>query len=377
MAALALAAGTPDAQGQANFVQDGKAGFFVSHIEYGLSREASETGACPNGMTTGYLTAAQADADRQAFARALVAPNGQNLCMNPEAGQPDPRYKTVVGRSAPVWGIDLDGQDSRANGRPAPGTCAHDDFRGVNGERGIDNQFFRTVGCSPWFQPSGAANTFSTSMLAGEWGILLTLAGVEDTRNDNDVEIGIYASADPAQLSPAREPLPNATYAIDRDSRFRATTRGRIVNGVLTSDPVDVRFHFVINGMLLERPLRDARMRMTISPDGVLDGYLAGYTPVEAAYDMHYGFRNGVDGAGAPSSLRLRQGSSNGSARVNNHTCEGAYFALYANADGHPDENGRCTSLSTQYRVRAIPAFVVDVATSSANDDLNGRAQGP
>jgi len=37
-------------------------------------------------------------------------------------------------------GIDLDHQDSRVSGKPAPGTCAHDDFAGAKGERGIDDR---------------------------------------------------------------------------------------------------------------------------------------------------------------------------------------------------------------------------------------------
>jgi hypothetical protein len=36
-----------------SFVQDGKAGFVVAHIEYALSHDADKTGACPDGMTKG------------------------------------------------------------------------------------------------------------------------------------------------------------------------------------------------------------------------------------------------------------------------------------------------------------------------------------
>lgn len=210
-------------------------------------------------------------------------------------------------------------------------------------------------------------------MLVGEWTILLTLNDVDDIRTDTHVEVGIHAGADPLQLSPTREPLPFATYAVDQDPRFRATTRGRIVDGLLTTEPVDVRFHMVINSMFLERPLRDARLHATLSEDGILEGYLVGYTPVEAQYDLAYGFRNAKDATGAPASLRLKRGSSNGKARTQNYTCEGAYYALYEHADGHPDGTGRCTSISTQYRIRAIPAFVVDTKTESVNEDLAGQ----
>jgi hypothetical protein len=377
-----------DAPGSA--FQNGEAGFIVSHIAYALSKDAKETGACPDGMTQGNVEIysdspegrrheGESDQDysrrvNQGAQTLSTAANGQNLCMNPEAGGPDSHFKTVTGKNLSADGIDLDGQDSHVNGKAAANTCAHDDFRGMNGERGIDNQFFRVVGCSKSFQSTGQSNTYEIAMYTGEWGILITLKGVTDLRNAANVEVGLYASADPIQLSPTREALANATYAMDQDPRFRATTHGRIVNGVLTTDPVDVRFHWVVNSIHLERPLQDARLRMTFTPDGGLDGILAGYTPVEELYDFQYGFRNGKDGAGQPANSRLISGSANGQARVLDHTCNGAYFELKRLADGHRDpKTGQCTSISTQYRIKAIPAFVVDAATHSVNEVLDKK----
>jgi hypothetical protein len=384
---------TPAAEASSNVFQDGKAGFIVSHIAYALSKDANQTGACPDGMTAGYgdgsgfgsigeaflsrpdLTRREGEEEqayvKRVFGQGFSDPNTKNLCLNPELGKPDPRFRTVTGKNVPADGIDLDGQDSRANGKPAPGTCAHDDFPGMNGERGIDNQFFRVVGCSKSYQSTGQSNTYEVGMYVGEWGILLTLKGVTDLHNAKDVEVGIYANADPIQLSPTREALANATYAIDQDPRFRATAHGRIVNGVLTTDPVDVRFHWVVNSIRLERPLQDARLRVTFTPDGGFEGILAGYTSVEDVYDFAYGFRNGTDGKGNPSPLQLRNVSSIGQAAVLGHTCNGAYYALKKFADGHRDpKTGQCTSISTQYRIKAIPAFVVDTPTHSINSTL-------
>jgi hypothetical protein len=208
-------------------------------------------------------------------------------------------------------------------------------------------------------------------MYTGSWGILLTLKGVDDLRNSKNVEVGFYASADPIQLSPTREALSNATYAMDQNPRFRATAHGRIANGVLTTDPVDVRFHWEVNSIYLERPLQDARLRMTFTADGGMEGILAGYTPVEALYDFAYGFRNGKDAKGNPAPLQLRTISSVGQAAVLEHTCNGAYFALKQMADGHRDpKTGQCSSISTQYRLKVIPAFVVDTSTQSVNAEL-------
>jgi hypothetical protein len=388
--ALWLQSAVPAAEAPTPVFQNGEAGFIVSHIAYALSKDANETGACPDGMTEGnaeifsetpegHRHDGESDQDyaqrvNKGVQALSTAANGQNLCMNPEAGSPDPHFRVVTGKKVQADGIDLDGQDSHSTGKPAPGTCAHDDFQGLNGERGVDNQFFRVVGCSKSFQSTGQSNTYEIAMYTGEWAILITLKGVNDVHNASNVEVGLYASADPIELSPTRQALSNVTYAMDQDPRFRATTHGRIVNGVLTTDPVDVRFHWVVNSIHLERPLQDARLRMTFTPDGGLEGILAGYTPIEEMYDFQYAFRNGKDGAGKPANSRLIFGSANGAARVLDYSCNGAYFELKRLADGHRDaKTGQCTSISTQYRIKAIPAFVVDAATHSVNEVLEKK----
>ncbi len=367
-------ASTP-AEGQSNFIQDGEAGFVVSDISFVFSGDASETGACPQGLSQNALAnlfGREAEPEQQQRFREMLADAELNPCLNPQSAGPDPDFRTVAGHSAPLTGgIDLDGQDSRANGRAAPGTCAHEDFRAANGSRGIDNQFFRVMGCTNGYQPGGQANGFAIEMLTGAWGILIALEGVDDLRNDDEVQVGIYANADPIQLSPAREPVASATYAAIQDPRFRATARGRIVDGVLSTDPVDVRFPSITNGLYLERPLRDARLRMNVGSDGALEGILAGYAPVEELYDFTFGYRDGATAAGELAPVRARAITGLGRAATLGYSCNGVYHALLENADGHPDPaTGRCTSISTQYHIRAIPAFVIEAETSSANDDL-------
>jgi len=381
----------PAVHAQSEFVNNGEAGFVVSHIEYALSHDAEQTGACPNGMVEGYSSIAEVfpgvpelqsmtdsqpgEGIRKAFELAASRPDVKNLCQNPELGKPHPDYHTVSADKVPVYGLDMDKHHTRANERAPANSCAHNDFVGMQGETGIDNQYYRVVGCQKAFQSTGQSNTFAIAMLTGSWGILITLSGVDDIRNDDSVDVGFYANADPIRLSPLREPIPYASYSPEQDPRYRASTRGRIVDGVLTTEPVDLRVHWVVNSMRIDRPLQRAVAELTLSTEGVLEGYLAGYAPVEGLYNFAYGFRNATDGAGELAPLRLRAGSSIGKAIVQGYTCEGVYHALYQHADGDPDpETGQCTSISTQYRIKAIPAFVVDVESKSINEDLDKAA---
>jgi len=370
--------------------RNGEGGFVVTEIAYALGRDAKDSASCPNGMTGGVRALIEAYAktapgqrrpeeddrlyERRLTAAVNTAPNGQNICMHPEAAAPDPNWRMVAGATTVADGIDLDGQDTARGRKPAGGTCGHDDFRGMHGERGVDNQWYRVIGCTTGFQSTGLANSFQTEMYTGSWGILVTLKGVDDLRNDPDVAVGIHASADPIQLSSARAALPYATYAVDRDKRYRANTRGRIANGVLTIVPVDVRFHNYVNSMHDDRILRDARLRLTFTRDGGMEGYLSGYSPIEAMYDLHFGARHSTNAKGELAPERLRLLTSIGRAGALGHTCNGAYHAMLEAADGHPDPaTGRCTSISTQFRIRLAPAFVVDAATQSVNAPLTLR----
>lgn len=371
---LLLSSGSDAAQGN-DFLRNGEAGFLVTRFAYVLGPDASEADICPRGMssnvvdifkTTPAAVRRPGESDDQ-YSKRLeeggktfsVNPDGSNVCLHPERALPDRHYRTLDVDNVRVDGLNLDGKISPAN------------FTAPDGRKGIDNQLFRLVGCTNSFQSTGQSNGFDTSMYAGEWGVLIRLKGVDDLQNDDNVEVGIFASADPMQLSPTREALEYATYAMDQDPRFRAVTRGRIKNGILTTDPVDVRFHSVVNSMQLERPLRDARIQATITRDGKIKGLLAGYTPIEALYNYQYGYRDGKDGAGKLAPERLRLGSSNGAARVLGHTCPGVYQAMHRLADGHRDPaTGKFTSISTQYRFEAVNAFLVDVETSSINDSL-------
>src|SRR5579862_8945066 len=115
---------TPAAEVQTTAFQNGEAGFVVSHFAYALSRDASETGACPDGMTKGYgdssgfngigdvfvgrpdLQRHEGEVEdqyvRRVFGQAFGDPNVKNLCLNPELGKPDPNFHTVTGKDVPA-----------------------------------------------------------------------------------------------------------------------------------------------------------------------------------------------------------------------------------------------------------------------------------
>lgn len=382
--------------GQSAMIQNGEMGFVVYAFGNGMARGPT---SCPNGHSIGYQqifsespegqrrpgeTDAQFASRTQGGAFRVATVNGQNLCTHPELA-PDPHYRTMDATNVVSYGIDLDGQNSRAGGRAAPGTCSHNDFAGVNGAQGVDNQMLRVVGCTGNMarteqEQAGSAlgngdlppyndTAAEGNITQGGWGVVVRLRGVDNLQNDNSVDVGIYANADPIQLSPARQPIPNETYAADQDPRFRTDVHGKIVNGVLTTEPTNIRLHWVVAGLRLERPINHARVRLKFTPNGGMEGFIAGYVPVEAMYDVQYGFRNAKDDRGRPVPPGMTAGLATGGSSVMGRTCNGAYAALNRLADGDRDpQTGQCTSISAQYWIRALPAFVVDAETHSVND---------
>ncbi|MEO8605963.1 MAG: hypothetical protein ABI629_25560, partial [bacterium] len=121
-----------------------------------------------------------------------------------------------------------------------------------------------------------------------------------------------------------------------------AVGRGRIVDGVLTAGPMDVRVRLNIQIVAGDLSFHDAQLRMELRPDGTAHGALFGFQPVDELYEI-YGRKAGAAGAAALG-----------------YTCSGLYAALSSQADGDYDaDSGRCTSLSVGYHFDAVPAFIV------------------
>jgi len=273
--------------------------------------------------------------------------NGTNICSQPDMfTRPDMR--TVESKYA--WGLDLDGGKGKDS-------CEHDEFATPDGASGIDNQEYRVMGCTlEWRGSDGIGGDIAVGMrqfhASGEWTQVILLKGVDSLENDLDVTV-IYANTPdrPPQDSKGNFLRGGSFTVSDKAPRNRNALKGRIVNGVLTTDPQDIKLVETwgqggardLRGNRTKFDYRRARLRLAFQPDGSLRGMLGGYKPV---FDI----------------IQSPALGGAGSALVAGIDCAQYLQTLRKYADGIRDpKTGKCTGVSGAMRVIAIPAFVNDL----------------
>jgi hypothetical protein len=261
----------------------------------------------------------------------LRGPGRIDIYKNPTS-VPDPGLVGVTGNIA--YGFDLDGDKSTGFDSPA-------------GEKGIDNQFYRTVGCWQSFRgPRGATGKYSNDgMRDGVYTIVFVVSGDgADPMNDPNVDFGVYLSKDKIVKDANGDVARDYSFRVDPDPRFQSVVKARTRNGVIeTKEPVELRMRAEATPPMFAKELllHAAQFRFELRPDGTLDGYLGGYRDWKTIY-------RGWAGAGVIHEM------------VTHVQLPGLWYALERNADYKPDpQTGKNTAISMAYYVHAIPSFVI------------------
>ena len=275
-------------------------------------------------------------------AQRMAEQGGESICNIPTSYD-DPPMRVV--QSDTAYGRDLDGLISDGNDA---GTCGTVDFTSPDGTAGVDNELYRVMGCidsfrrDPEFAGGAMEDYHIGSYRDGETTTVMEIRGVDDRLNDDEVEIGIYASFEPTMFDSEKNGLPHASITITDNRIWHSLGTGRIVDGELITNPFTLRTRLGWSGRPAEYLIYDTIIHLTLNEDGSAKGDLVGYFDLEHAY-----WNNFHDAAGA---LQV----------ANGYTCPAVWTALQEHADGRYDEeSGRCTAISTAMRIEAVPAFVI------------------
>jgi hypothetical protein len=265
---------------------------------------------------------------------------------------PDPGMQEVTGKIAE--GFNLDG--SAATGFTSP-----------TGERGIDNNLYRVMGCGMAYRGKPFTSYLGTrandKMLEGLYGIVVRISGNQSADNDDNAVVEIGYTPDRIIKNSSSGVVPDYSYRIATSAQY-TKLKAKIHNGVVETEVVGQVKMPVFSWFENNRgeiSFYKGRLRLQLTPDGTMAGMVGGYVD----WRDYYG-RDTFDTT-----------SSAGTRETYYHENQVAkYYALKRNADGLPDpKTGQNMGISAAFRLTGVRAHVVDPATPVViNEPMSNNA---
>ena len=148
--------------------------------------------------------------------------------INPFAAE-DPGQPQVTSRIGE--GFNLDGK------------VKPNDFVSPEGEKGIDNQFYRAWGCdAPWRSANGNGTLVLRSndkMLEGLYSIVVRISGNKDPMNDDDATLEIGYSPDQIMKDARGDVGADFSYRILKSGQY-TKLKARVKDGVIETEQADI-----------------------------------------------------------------------------------------------------------------------------------------
>jgi hypothetical protein len=352
----------------------GTIGLVLAQSQTAMHQTPDGKSECPAGLQ--YSNSEQweakypTEAERQA---ALLASRGKsnygeggaNVWIYPWLGKDPLPFRELQSKVA--YGINLDGT---ADGRDTDRTCKHEKFDApdpnaptvsidglpsssmvhdykslgeVSDASGIDDQLYRILGCATGYRQSGLVTDYLNRQMFNEnYGrILIEVTNVDDELNDDSVDVMIAKGKDGLIMDANQKLVPWTTQRIDEKlPRYTIHTKGKIVNGVLITEPVDLTLPVVRISAPGDDYFKDMRLRLKLSDVGA-NGLMAAYHDVDRYWNSF-----SATSAFTPEHVHMSAPST--------------YEALHRLADGNKDpKTGKCTSISGVYEMHFLRAFIV------------------
>jgi len=213
-------------------IQHGTIGFVVTEAHWGAHQSPDGKEECPDGINK-------------------MGPREQFKADYPNGGTLE---ATALKREGESW-FPQDYKEkfpfSEAKGKTAvglnlDGKVGPNDFTSPDGDKGVDNQLFRVFGCEAHFRGPDGVIWFFDNKFMKDFNfsrMLLEVNGVDNLTNDPEVTVKLYRGLDRLMTDASgNNIMPGGTQHVDDrfGKKFQATLKGKIVNGVLTTEPADV-----------------------------------------------------------------------------------------------------------------------------------------
>jgi hypothetical protein len=227
------------------------------------------------------------------------------------------------------------------------GKIGPNDFDSPDGEKGIDDQMYRVIGCIANYRTSGTVYHFENEFMRryNNDRMLIELTGVDSLTNDDDVTVTTYRGLDGLLTDATGNAfIPGGTERVDLrwGKEYIGKFKGKIVDGVLITEPIDTLeipwgVTFETSGYQVFRGLR---FKLKLTPKDA-QGLMAGYVDVDS-------FTHHLNTSWSTHHQSYGQLSS-----------PSQYRAMRRLADGYPDpKTGANTAISSAVTVKFTQVFL-------------------
>lgn len=352
---LIVPLGTAKAEGISNRT----IGYVLTHKAWAVYQTPSSKEECPDGLN---------DGPREQFAK-LFPDDGKkrSLLETHLAREADilfPATSEPLTANGPLQFIEVSG--NKAIGLNLDGEVGANDFTSIDGEPGIDNQMYRVQGCVAGFRgPDGAYHFFQNEYMKryNFNRVLIEITGVDDLVNDDDVVVTTYRGNSSLVLSAnGKDYVAGGTQVVDSrwGKRYIFKLKGKIVDGVLTTDPADILVPYADTfNTNVNQPFKAARFRLRLTPKSA-EGLLGAYVDLDAWQ------RQLTHNWGATHHASYGQMAIASIVRASRRL-----------ADAYPDPiTGKNTAISSAHELKFVQAFILHAIESpklNAEDTVSGR----
>ena len=340
IAAASMALALPHAA-QADGIVNRTIGYVLTNKAWAVYQTPDGKAECPAGLNDG--------------------PREQFKALFPDDGKKRTLLETQLAREADVW-FPAENEPSTekgilpfheasgkiATGLNLDGKVGPNDFNGPHGETGIDNQLYRVVGCVPGFRGPDGANYFFENDYMQRYifnRILVEITDIDDLTNDNDVTVTTYRGLNPLLTSAnGKDFIAGGSQKADErwGKRYIHRMKGRIVDGVLTTDAADIKLPYALTfDTNPDQTFKAGKFSLRLTA-GSAEGFLGGYVDIkewEHRFTINWSTHHASYGQmSTPSIVR----------------------AMRRLADAYPDPaSGKNTAISAAAEMKFVQAFIV------------------
>jgi hypothetical protein len=334
-------------------LKGGTIGYVLTERHWAVYETPGGKVECPSGFNDGpreqYKQLFPDDGKKRTLLETELAREGDQWFPT---NDPEPfAFKEILGKVS--YGMNLDGN------------VKDGDFTSPDGEKGIDNQLYRALGCiSSYRGPDGAIYQSDLEYLPrfNHNRFMIEISGVDSLVNDDEVTVRSYRGLDNLLADATGYAfIPGGTQHVDErwGKSAQSIWKGKIVDGVLITGPADLTLpaSATFNTSATQK-LKGYRFRLRLTPQGA-QGLMAGYVDVEQ-FDryLNTSWSTHLQSYGQLSSASL-------------------YRALRRLADGYPDpETGEMTAISSAIEVKFTQAYIVHPpARTAETHPTHGKSQ--